>query len=106
MVRRVQLQRIWDRGEAGIEDLESPRRLSAEPSPEAAARWVRLALTLNEADQEAAKAFVVARARRIWGRLGGLLSRSSWAQEYRKERLMPLYIIRFVKRWIPIPRAD
>ena len=106
MVRRVQLRRIWDRGDAGVEDLESPRRLSAEPDPAAAARWARLAVSLNEADQEAAKAFIVARARRVWGRLGGLLSRSTWAKEYRNERMVSMYIIRFVKRWIPIREVD
>ena len=106
MVRRVQLRQIWSRGDAGVEDLESPRRASAEPDPAAAARWARLAVSLNEADQEAAKAFIVARARRIWGRLGGLLGRSRWAKEYRDERMVSMYIIRFVKRWYPIRRGD
>jgi len=102
MVRRVQLRQIWSRGEGGIEDLESPRRASVEPDPAAAARWARLAVSLNEADQEAARAFIVARARKIWGRLGGLLSRSRWAKEYRNERMVSTYILRFVKRWYPI----
>ena len=106
MVRRVQLRQIWSQGDAGVEDLESPRRATAEPDPAAAARWARLAVSLNEADQEAAKASIAARARRVWGRLGGLLSRSKWAKEYRNERMVSMYIIRFVKRWCPIRDVD
>ena len=49
--------------------------------------------------EEAARALIVARARRIWGLLGLLLKRSRWCQKFRKDHFVPEYVLRHVKRW-------
>ena len=64
-----------------------------------AAAWERLSLALNDSAQEAARSYAVVRARRIWGRLGGLLSRSLWCKAWRRANCAPRIILRWVKTW-------
>lgn len=63
------------------------------------ARWEHLVVVVNEQDQQAAQAFVVQRARRIWGKLGNLLRRSLWAQAWRAAHMVPYRVLVYVKRW-------
>ena len=61
--------------------------------------WAAFARAICEDAQKAAKQVMVARARRIWGRLGNTLKRSKWAIEYRDEHLIPSVVQRWVKIW-------
>ena len=63
-------------------------------------RWVRLATALSDADAAAARHFIVCRARRIWGRLGVRLRDSHWAQQFRRENLVPVRVLTYIRRWI------
>ena len=61
--------------------------------------WERISLALNDSAQEAARSYAVVRARRIWGRLGNLLSRSLWCKAWRAANCVPRIILRWVKTW-------
>ena len=61
--------------------------------------WERISLALNDSAQEAARSYAVVRARRIWGRLGNLLSRSLWRKAWRAANCVPRIILRWVKTW-------
>ena len=49
--------------------------------------------------EHAAKAFMVKRARRIWGRLGSLLRDARMAKEWREKNCVPHIILRWVRTW-------
>ena len=66
--------------------------------PSTAATWV---LALDDRETLSARAFMVRRARRIWGRLDQLLSRSLWRQAYRALHFVPARVLKFVKWWRP-----
>lgn len=63
-------------------------------------KWSRFSMRLNHAHQLEAQEYMVARARRIWGRLGLLLRRSIWAKFYRARKFVPVFITRIVKKWV------
>ncbi len=62
--------------------------------------WRRISLQLNVNDQTAARAFIVCRARRIWGGLGIKLRDSVWCQTWRATHMIPIRIFTYVKRWV------
>ena len=66
--------------------------------------WERMSQALNDNAQEAARSYAVVRARRIWGRLGGLLSRSLWCKAWRQANCVPRVILRWVKTWKLVTR--
>ena len=67
--------------------------------------WVILTHALATRVSVEAQIFIVRRARSIWGKLGHVLKKSSWAQAFRKENLEPVYTSGVVKKWVPKQRA-
>jgi len=82
---------------------EESLRTQAPDPPVAASpverRWDRLAWLLILAAQEGARAFMVLRARRIWGLLGNKLRRSPWCRAWRSINAIPTVALRWVKVW-------
>ena len=48
--------------------------------------------------------FAVRQRRRMWGRLGNLLSRHRWAKEFRTKYFRPIWEKKTVKRWERLSR--
>ena len=67
-----------------------------------ACRWLALADKYSEFHKNLVREYMVARARRIWGRLGGLLKKSAWAKKWRNAYQAPSYVQRWVKVWRPM----
>ena len=99
---RIELDRIWE-GDNGAVVVVLP---GPENNPALLARWEQLVEGIVEQDRDAARAAIVCRARKIWGRLGGLLKRALWAQAWRSANLVPTYVHRFVKKWVPQPGSS
>ena len=96
----VELGEVWQDGEATRyfrlqEEQEYGGLLSTHSD-----RWERFVQKVIDNDREAARAFIVCRARRIWGRLGVKLRHSRWAQHWRASHLIPVRILTYVKKWV------
>ena len=61
--------------------------------------WAALSERVSSTAKDAAREFMVLRARRIWGRLGNLLRRSIWARIWRAANAIPIFALRWVKSW-------
>jgi len=113
MVRKVRLSSIFEaRPQFQETEPEAPATGSApdaitpdELSLRTTIRWGMLAQQLNENDQEAAWAFIICRARRIWGRLGNKLQRSKRCLRFRMEFFVPVRVLQYVRKWIPRGRS-
>ena len=64
-------------------------------------KWAGFAARLIDLAMTASRQFMVLRARRIWGILGGRLKRSACCQEWREENQVPIFVQRMVKEWRP-----
>lgn len=98
MVRRVVLSSIFEANPV-LQEVEV--QITVVIAQPVADRWGRLVLRVNEQDQESARAFMVQRARKIWGRLGNLLRRSLWCQTFRATHFLPVRVLTYVRRWVP-----
>lgn len=81
-------------------EISDPAPAAQNAAPELVVnRWGRLAKELNEESQKAAREYLVARARRIWGQLGNKIKRSKWCQLWRAAYAVPVFALRWVKGW-------
>ena len=63
--------------------------------------WLAFSDRLGLLNQNSAREYMVARARRTWGRLGQLLQRSIWCRMWRTANQVPTYCLKWVKVWRP-----
>ena len=62
--------------------------------------WARISTRLNHAVHLESQEYMVARARRIWGRLGNKLRQWKWAKYYRARRFVAVFLVKVVKKWV------
>ena len=87
---------------AALEQSEAWRAAAAESKTMSIAfRWLDIANKYDEFTQNLIREHMVARARRIWGRLGNLLRRAAWPKKWRNANQVPGYVARWVKVWRP-----
>ena len=77
----------------------TPSHRSLSEQDRIARLWDAMAWSLIHGCESAAREFMVLRARRIWGRLGGFLKRSLWAKAWRNAHAIPVFALRWVKSW-------
>ena len=84
----------------GVIEIDGPLTEAIQAKLRIAQKWDRISGALNLASEREAQEFAVQRARKIWASLGRNLQKWTWAKAFRKRHFTPVFIKRFLKRWI------